>query len=104
MATVKLLDKSTQSVIVLKVKFVQNVAISDMTNSSSDILILNPKEALRILDLRLLGYYKIKEGVLQQYLGRYYEFESAEKACAQFKNLINTIKRTKFRQVKNTHG
>ena len=64
-----------------------------MTNSSSEILILNPEEVLRILDLRSLGYYKIKQGVLPQNLGRYYEFESAEKACAQFNNFINTIKR-----------
>ena len=31
--------------------------------------------------------------MLQQNLGRYYEFESVEKVCAQFNNLINTIKR-----------
>ena len=31
--------------------------------------------------------------MLQQNLGRYYEFESAEKVCVQFNNLINTIKR-----------
>ena len=37
-----------------------------MTNSSSEILILNLKEALGILDPRLIGYYKIKQGVLQQ--------------------------------------
>ena len=41
----------------------------------------------------MLGYYKIKQEVLQQNLGRYYEFESAEKVCAQFNNLIDTIKR-----------
>ena len=64
-----------------------------MMNGSSGILILNPKEALGILDLRLLGYYKIKQGVLQQNVGKYYEFELAEKVCAQFNNLINTIKK-----------
>ena len=31
----------------------------DMTNSSSEI-ILNPKDVSGILDLRSLGYYKIK--------------------------------------------
>ena len=36
-----------------------NMAILDMTNSSSETLILSPKEALGILDLRSLGYYKI---------------------------------------------
>ena len=59
LAIVKLLDKSTHSVLVLKVKFAQNAAILDMMNSSSEILILNLKEALGILDLRSLGYYKI---------------------------------------------
>ena len=43
----------------LKAKFTQNIAILDMTNSSSETLILSPKEALEILDLRSLGYYKI---------------------------------------------
>ena len=47
----------------------------DMMNSSSEILILNPKDVLGILDLRSLGYYKIKQGVLQQNLSRFYEFE-----------------------------
>ena len=41
----------------LKVKFMQNTVMLYMTNSSLETLILNPKEALGILDLRLLGYY-----------------------------------------------
>ena len=93
LAIVKLLNMSTHSVIVLKVKFVWNVAILDMTKSSSEILILIPKEALGILNLTSLGYYKIKQGVLQQNVGRYYKFDSAEKVRAQFNNLINTTKK-----------
>ena len=50
----------------LKVKFMRNAATLDVKISSSEILILNPKEALGTLDLRSLGYYKIKQGVLQQ--------------------------------------
>ena len=56
---IKLLDKSTQSTIMLKVKFMQTAAMLDITNSTSETLILSPKEALGILDLRSLGYYKI---------------------------------------------
>ena len=52
LAIIKLLDKLTQSVIMLKVKFLRNVAMQDITNSSSESLIINPKEALGILDLR----------------------------------------------------
>ena len=95
LAIVKLLDKLNQSVIMLKVKFVGNIAMLDITNSNWETHILKPKEVIGILDLRSLGYYKIKQGVLQQNLSRYYEFESAEKVCIQFKNLINTLKSNK---------
>ena len=37
LAIVKLLDKLTQSIMVLKVKFMQYIAILDMTNGSSEI-------------------------------------------------------------------
>ena len=77
----------------LKVKFTWNTAMLHMTNSSSEIHILNPKEALGILHLRSLGYYKIKQGVLQQNLSRFYEIDSAKKVCEQLNNLINTLKR-----------
>ena len=93
LAIIKLLDKLTQSIIMLKVKFMWNVAMIDMTNSSSETLILSPKEALGILDLRSLHHYKIQQLVLQQNLSRFYEFESAEKVCDQFNNLINTLKK-----------
>ena len=79
----------------LKVKFTQNIAMLDMTNSSSETLIFNPKEALGILDLRSLDYCKIPQGVLQQNLSKFYEFESAENVCNQFNNLINMLKEKK---------
>ena len=44
LAIIQLLDKPTQSIIMLKVKFMRNAAILDVMNSSSEILILNPKE------------------------------------------------------------
>ena len=31
-----------------------------------------------ILDLRSLGYYKVKQAVLQKHLGKHYHFELAE--------------------------
>ena len=42
-------------------------------------MIFKPTEIIGILDLRSLGYYKIKQGILQQNLSRYYKFEKAEK-------------------------
>ena len=47
---------------------------------------------LGVVDLRLLGYYKIKQGVLQQNLSCMYHFEPASKVCDKFNRLINTLK------------
>ena len=70
------------------------MAMLDMANNSNlETLILDPGEALGILDLRSLGYYKIEQGVIQQKLSRFYNFESAEEVCMQFNNLINTIRK-----------
>ena len=51
----KLLYKSIQSMIMLKVKFIWNIVMLDMTNSSYEMFILSPKEALGKLDLRSSG-------------------------------------------------
>ena len=42
--------------------------------SGSEMAIFDPKEMLGILDLRSMGYYKIKQGTLQQQLTKYYGF------------------------------
>ena len=66
---------------VLKVKFVQNMAMLDMANNSNlETLILDPGEALGILDLRSLDYYKIEQGVIQQKLSRFIIL-SQQKRC-----------------------
>ena len=46
-----------------------------------------------IVDLRSLGYYKVKQEVLQQNLNKLYHFESAETVCDQFNRLINTLRK-----------
>ena len=67
------------------------MALLDIVNNSNlETLILNPVEALGLIDLRSLGYYKIQQGVIQHKLSRFYHFESAEEVCTQFNNLINT--------------
>ena len=40
------------------------------------------------MDLRSSGYYKIKQGVLQQNLNKYYQFEEIDKICAEFNSII----------------
>ena len=44
----------------------RNCASLDIVNNTQETVILDPNQILGILDLRSLGYYKIKQGVLQQ--------------------------------------
>ena len=55
--------------------------ILDIINSSLEIVILSPNDAIGILDLRSLGYYKIQQGVLQQNLSKF-RILSQQRMCA----------------------
>ena len=77
----------------LKLKFVQISAMLHITSSGLDTIIFDPKEVLGILDLRFLGYYKVKQGILQQNLSKCYRFEKADILCEQFNKFINTLKK-----------
>ena len=87
----------------LKLKYVQNSVILDITNSALDIIISDPKEVLGILDLRSLGYYKIKEGILQQNLSKYYRFKKTDILCKQFNKFINTLKKERKEETKEKY-
>ena len=78
-----------------KLKSVRNTASLDETNSSFEMVVFDPKEMLGILDLRSKGYHKMKHGVLQQNLSKYYRFESADILCEQFNKFANTLKKGK---------
>ena len=69
------------------------MATLDVINSSSETVIFDPKELLRILDLRLIGNYKIKQGFLQENLSKYYGFELEDVLCEEFNTFINTLKK-----------
>ena len=62
----------------LNLKFLCNAATSDIVNNGTDTMISKPEEILGILNLRSLGYYKIKQGILQKNLSKYYRFERAD--------------------------
>ena len=38
-------------------------------------------ERIGVVDLRSLGFYKIKQGMLQEHLGKHYHFELADDIC-----------------------
>ena len=79
----------------LKLKFMHNAAMLDIVNNGMDNPIFKPEEMLGILDLRSLGYYKIKQGILQQNLSKYYKFERADTLCEHLNKFINTLKKRK---------
>ena len=92
MAIVKIIDKGQRMPMMLKLKFIQNKAMLDITNDTREILIFDMKTTIGILDLTSLGYYKIKQGILQQNLNKYYHFEEANKVCEEFNKMVETIK------------
>ena len=93
MAITKMLDIKEQITLTMKLKFIRNRATLKVTNSTHDTVTFNPMDMLGIVDLRSLGYYKIKQGVLQQNLSSIYHFETVNTVCDQFNRLINTLRK-----------
>ena len=69
------------------------MAILEIVNNCTETMIFRPKETTGIVDLRLLGYYKIKQGILEQNLSKYYRLERAETFCEYFNKFINMLKK-----------
>ena len=46
-----------------------------------------------IIDLRSLGFYKIKQEVLQEHLGRHYHFKLADDVCDQYNRFVNLMRK-----------
>ena len=93
LAIIKIIDGKTNSTLLIKLKFMQNKAVLDIKNAGKDTMILNPKEMIGIVDIRSLGYYKIKQGILQQNLSKYYRFEETSKLCKYFNKFVDTLKK-----------
>ena len=64
MAIIKIIDGGTYSTLFIKLKFTHNKAILDLKNTGKDTIILRPEEMIGIVDIRSLGYYQIKQGIL----------------------------------------
>ena len=84
MAITKLLDTKSHLALTLKLKFIRNRVTLKVTNSTQEKVTFNPEHVVGIADLRSLGYYKIKQGVLQQNLSHCHHLESAESVCDQY--------------------
>ena len=93
MAITKLLDTKEQMTLTMKIKFIRNRATFKVKNDTHETMTFNPTQMLGIIDLRSLGYYKIKQGVLQQNLSHISHFESSHQVCDQFNRLTDTLRK-----------
>ena len=60
LAIIKIIDGSTNSTLLIKLKFTCSKAVLDIKNAGKDTMILKLKGMIGIVDIRSLGYYKIK--------------------------------------------
>ena len=101
MAITKLLDRKSHIAITLKLKFIRNGATLKVTNNTEEKVTFNPENIVGVVDLRSLGYYKIKQEVLQQNLSHYH-LQSAENVSHQYNKLRSTLR--KEEQEASVHG
>ena len=106
MVFTKMLDIKEQKTLTMKLKFIRKRETFKVRNSTHVTVTFDPKERLGVVDLRSLGYFKIKQGVLQQNLSCMYHFESANTVCDQFNRLINTLRKEEGKTCNkiNIHG
>ena len=64
MAVVKILYMKEQAKNMIKLKFVRNKAVLKITNNTHETVTFGLTEMIEVVDLRSLGFYKIKQEVL----------------------------------------
>ena len=90
MAIVKILDMKEQAMNMIKLKFLRNKAVLKITNRTHKTVTFGQTEMIGVIDLRSLGFYKIKQEVLQEHLGKHYHFELADDLCNQYNRFVNS--------------
>ena len=93
MAMVKILDMKVQTTNMVKLKFIQNKAVLKITNKMCKTVTFGRMEMMGVVDLRSLGFYKIKQEVLQEHLSRHYHFKLADNVCDQYNRLVNLMRK-----------
>ena len=93
MAMVKILDMKMQTTNMIKLKFIRNKAVLKIKNKTHKTIIFGKTDMMGVVDLRLLGFYKIKQEVLQEHLSRHYHFELADDVCDKYNRLVNLMRK-----------
>ena len=93
MAMIKILDMKEQTTNMIKLKFIWNKAVFKITNKTRKTITFGRTDMMGVVDLRSLGFYKIKQEVLQEHLSRHYHFELADDVCDQYNRLVNLMRK-----------
>ena len=93
MAIVKILDMKEQATSMIKLKFIQNKVVLKITNKTHKTVTFGQTEMIGVVYLRSLGFYKIKQEVLQEHLGRHYHFKLADDICNQYNRFMNLMRK-----------
>ena len=93
MAIVKILDMKEQATNMIKLKFIRNKAVLKITNKMHETVAFGWTEMIGVIDLRFLGFYKIKQDILHEHLGKHYHFELADDICNQYNRFVNLMKK-----------
>ena len=91
MAMIKVLDMKEQTTNMIKLKVIRNKAVLKITNKTHETVTFGRIEMMGIVDLRSLGFYKIKQEVLQEHLGRHYHFKLADDVCNQYNRFVTLM-------------
>ena len=93
MAIVRILDMKEQATNMIKLKFIRNKEVLKITNKTHETVIFGLTDMIGFVDLRSLGFYRIKQEVLQEHLGRHYHFELAGDVCNQYNRFVNLMRK-----------
>ena len=95
MAMVKILDMKMQTTNMIKLKFIWNKVVLKIKNRTHETITItfDRMGMMGVVDLRSLGFYKIKQEVLQEHLSRHYHFELADDVCEQYNRLVNLMRK-----------
>ena len=84
LAIVKILDMKEQAMNMIKLKLIRNKAVLKITSNMHETVTFGWTEMIGVIDLRSLGFYKIKQEILQEHLSKHYHFELVDDICDQY--------------------
>ena len=93
MAIVKILYMKEQATCMIKLKFIRNKVVLKIINKTHETVNFRWTEMVGVVDLRSLGFYKIKQEVLQEHLCKHFHFELADDICNQYNSFVNLIRK-----------